>query len=68
MIHGASESWVDIFIDDDRVEFRDATKLLGSGHFETEEAIREALGDDQIRSATIGPAGEKIVRFRQCHQ
>ncbi len=63
VIHGASENWVDIFIDDDRVQFRDATKLLGLGTFETEEAIREDLADDQVRSATIGPAGENMVRF-----
>ncbi len=63
VIHGASESWVDVFIDDERVEFRDATKLLGLGTFETEEAIREALNDDQVRSATIGPSGENMVRF-----
>lgn len=63
VIHGASEEWVNVFIDDDRVEFRSATKLLGLGTFETEEAIREALSDDQIRSCTIGPAGENGVRF-----
>ena len=63
VIHGASDTWVDVFIDDDRVQFRDATPLLGLGTFETEEAIREQLGDDQVRSATIGPAGENGVRF-----
>ncbi len=63
VLHGASESWVNVFIDDDRVQFRDATALLGLGTFETEEAIREALGDDQVRSATIGPAGERLVRI-----
>jgi aldehyde:ferredoxin oxidoreductase len=63
VIHGASENWVDVFIDDDRVQFRDASNLLGLGTFETEEAIREALGDDQVRSATIGPAGENQVLF-----
>jgi hypothetical protein len=63
VIHGASETWVNIFIDDDRIEFRDATRLLGLGTFETEEAIRAALGDDQVRSATIGPAGENMVRY-----
>jgi len=63
VIHGASEDWVHVFIDDDRVEFRDASHLLGLGTYETEEAIREELGDDQVRSATIGPAGEKLVRF-----
>ena len=63
VIHGASENWVNVFIDDDRVEFRDATQLMGLGTFETEEAIREALADDQVRSATIGPSGENMVRF-----
>lgn len=63
VIHGASESWVDVFIDDERVEFCDATKLLGLGTFETEEAIRENLNDDQVRSATIGLSGENMVRF-----
>ena len=63
VIHGASAEWVNVFIDDSRVMFRDAHKLLGKGTFETEEAIREELLDDQVRSATIGPAGEKLVRF-----
>ena len=63
VIHGASEKWVNVFVDDDRVEFRDATKLLGLDTFQTEEAIREQLADDQVRSATIGPAGENGVRF-----
>jgi aldehyde:ferredoxin oxidoreductase len=63
VVHGASESWVDVLVDDDRVDFRDATPLLGLGTFETEEAIREQLGDDQVRSATIGVAGENGVRF-----
>ncbi len=63
VIHGASAEWVNVFIDDDRVMFRDARKLLGKDTYETEEAIREALIDDQVRSATIGPAGEKLVRF-----
>jgi aldehyde:ferredoxin oxidoreductase len=63
VIHGSSDEWVTIFIDDDRVQFRDASHLLGLNTFETEEAIREDLGDDQVRSATLGPAGENRVRF-----
>lgn len=73
VIHGASENWVNVFIDDDHIEFRPATKYLGLGTFETEEAIRNDLSDDQIRSMTIGSAGENLVRFanvtndgRQC--
>jgi aldehyde:ferredoxin oxidoreductase len=61
VIHGASPTWVNVFVDDERVEFRDAADLLGKSTFGTEEAIREALGDDQVRSAVIGPAGEHGV-------
>lgn len=63
VVHGASDSWVYVLVDDDRVEFRDASKLLGLTTFETEEAIREEMGDDQVRSATIGKAGENLVLF-----
>ncbi len=63
VVHGSSDEWVTIFVDDDRVQFRDASHLLGLNTFETEEAIREDLGDDQVRSATLGPAGENRVRF-----
>ena len=63
VIHGASENWVNIFVDDDRVQFRDARKYLGLDTYETEEAIRADLIDDQVRSATIGPAGENGVIF-----
>jgi aldehyde:ferredoxin oxidoreductase len=63
VIHNASEEWVSVFVDDDRVEFRDASHLTGLGTTETEEAIREELGDDQVRSASIGLAGENLVRI-----
>jgi aldehyde:ferredoxin oxidoreductase len=63
VVHNSSEEWVYIFIDDDRVQIRSAKTLLGKGTYETEEAIREELGDDQVRSATIGPAGENLVLF-----
>ena len=63
VIHDASDDWIFVFIDDERVEFLPADKLLGLGTYETEEAIRDYFGDDQVRSATIGPAGEHMVRY-----
>jgi len=63
VIHGASDKWIYLFIDDERVEFLDATYLLGKGTYETEEAIRAKFGDDQVRSCTIGPCGENMVRY-----
>ena len=63
VVHNSSDEWIYIFIDDDRVQIRSAKSLLGKGTYETEEAIRDELGDDQVRSATIGPAGENLVLF-----
>jgi len=47
VIHDASENWIFLFIDDERVEFLPADKLLGLGTYETEEAIRDYFGDQQ---------------------
>ena len=63
VIHGASEDWVRVFVDDDRVTFHDASNLVGLNTYDTEDAIRDEYGDDQIRSACIGPAGENLSRI-----
>lgn len=63
VITGAADKWIYVFVDDDTVTFRDASHLLGKHTFETEEAIREELGDEAVRVSTIGLAGEKLVRF-----
>jgi aldehyde:ferredoxin oxidoreductase len=63
VVHGASDEPVRVFVDDDKVSFHDATELAGLSTSETEEAIRDEYGDDQIRSACIGPAGENLVRI-----
>jgi len=63
VVHGSSDKWVSIFIDDNKVSIRDASHLIGLGTSDTEEAIREEYGDDQLRVASIGPAGENLVRI-----
>lgn len=60
---GAAEIPTYLFIDDDRVYFRSARRLWGSRSWDTEEAIRRELGDDGVPVATIGPAGEQLVRY-----
>jgi aldehyde:ferredoxin oxidoreductase len=59
---GKSESPVYLFIENDRVELRDARHLLGKNTWETQHLIREELSDEDIQIACIGPAGEKVVR------
>lgn len=51
-----------LFIDDDNVEIRGASNLWGKTTWETDDQIREELGDEDIQLATIGPAGENLVR------
>lgn len=63
VIRGRAENPVYVWIKDGAVEIRDASALWGGLTAETESHIRQELGDDKIRVAQIGPAGEKLVRF-----
>lgn len=63
IIEGKSSRPSYIFIDDERVTIRDATHLWGKTTSETEKAIKEELNDKTIKIISIGPAGEKKVRF-----
>jgi len=62
-IKGKAEKPTYLWINDGKVEFKDATHLLGRDTFETEEMLREELGDTKIRVLCIGPAGEKLSRI-----
>jgi aldehyde:ferredoxin oxidoreductase len=52
-----------LWIHNDEVELRDATHLWGKGVWETEETIRKDSGVPDTIVASIGPAGENLVRF-----
>jgi len=63
IFHGRAEKPVYMWIDDDSVQILDASHLWGRSPAETEDMIKEELGDYYIRVAAIGPAGEKLVRI-----
>lgn len=52
-----------LYIYNDIVEIRDASHLWGRGVFETEDTLRDETGLPNLRTASIGPAGENLVRF-----
>lgn len=52
-----------LWIYNDRVEIREASHLWGKGAWETEDLIRAELGVPDAIVASIGPAGETLVRF-----
>ncbi len=63
VFQGRSEKPVYLWIDDDHIEIRDAKELWGKTTGETQELIREELGDQRIQVASCGPAGENLVRY-----
>lgn len=60
LIIGQSPSPVYLFIDDGRVEIRDASKLWGKDTWETDEALESECGPG-FQKQYIGPAGERLV-------
>jgi len=63
VIKGKSERPVYLWIKNGKIEIRDAHDLWGKTTTETQWTIREELGDEDIKSLVIGPAGENLVRF-----
>jgi aldehyde:ferredoxin oxidoreductase len=63
IVEGRSPKPVYIWIKDGVVEIRDAKKYWGMATKETQEGIREELGDKGIKISSIGPGGENMVRF-----
>ena len=63
VITGRAKRPVYLWIDDDRIELRDAGHLWGKNAHEAEKLIRRELGDEEVQTATIGRAGENMVGF-----
>ena len=65
VIKGIASDWVYLYINDDVVELRDATSLLGKDTWETQDALYRELGlsGHQLSVYSSGPAGENLVRF-----
>jgi aldehyde:ferredoxin oxidoreductase len=56
---GKAEKPVYLWIDDEVIQVMDASKLWGRSPGETEDAIKDEIGDYYVRVAAIGLAGEK---------
>jgi len=63
VVEGRATRPVYLWIHNDQVELRDATHLWGKGVWDTEEAIRAESGVPDCIVASIGQAGEHLVRF-----
>ncbi|NPV73964.1 MAG: aldehyde ferredoxin oxidoreductase family protein [Pelotomaculum sp.] len=63
VIQGKAAHPVYLWIEDGRVEIRDARHIWGKLVPEADAIIKEELGNADIHVAVIGPAGENLVRF-----
>ncbi len=63
IIEGAANYPVYLLIQDGEVELKDARHLWGLEVAPTQESIRAELKNKRIKTAVIGPAGERLVRY-----
>ena len=68
IFRGKSPELVYLWINNDKVEIRDASHLKGKGAVETEELIRQELNEPKAQVAAIGLAGENRVYFASIEQ
>ncbi len=62
VVKGKSATPVYLWVHDGEAEIRDASFLWGKMTDETEEMLQRDLGDDNVKVASIGPAGENLVK------
>ncbi|MBS7613661.1 aldehyde ferredoxin oxidoreductase, partial [Candidatus Bathyarchaeota archaeon] len=62
IVEGRSEKSVYLWIHESGCEIRDAKHLWGLDTYSCEDALKKELGLD-IRVASIGPAGENLVKY-----
>jgi len=63
IIRGKAPKPVYLSIMHGKAELRDATELQGKQTADVERMIRQDLGDERVKIAQCGPAGERLVRF-----
>jgi benzoyl-CoA reductase subunit BamB len=68
ILRGKSPDLVYLWINNDKVEIRDAAHLRGKGAGETAELIRQELNEPEAQVAAIGLAGENRVYMASIEQ
>ena len=68
ILRGQSPDLVYLWINNDKVEIRDASHLKGKGAIETAELIKKELNEPKAQVAAIGMAGENRVYYASIEQ
>jgi len=59
---GKADNRTYLFLQDGKLEFRDASHIWGLDTFETDRILHEELAEN-VQVCTIGPGGEKLVKY-----
>ncbi|NWF92767.1 MAG: aldehyde ferredoxin oxidoreductase family protein [Syntrophaceae bacterium] len=63
VLRGRSAMPVYLWVEDGKAELRPAKHLWGLRIHETNDRLKEEIGDDDIHILAIGPGGENLVRY-----
>jgi len=63
LFKGRAEKPVYAYVEDGKVELRDASDLWGLGIHETIKRLQERYGERDLTVIAIGPAGENMVKY-----
>ncbi len=63
IVEGKASNPAYLWIHDQNVELRDASRLWGLEINKSQKTIRSELDDKTVKVAQIGPGGEKLVRY-----
>jgi aldehyde:ferredoxin oxidoreductase len=63
VVKGRASKWSYLWVDDDEITVRDAASMVGQTTFETIDGVCKDLGEREAIVASIGPAGESLVKF-----
>ncbi|MBA7642180.1 putative oxidoreductase YdhV [subsurface metagenome] len=63
VIVGKSKDPIYLYVHEQTIEFKDASKLWGKDTYETQSIIKTELNNERVRVATIGVGGENLVKY-----
>ncbi len=63
VITGKAKNPLYLYINDGNIEFKDASKIHGKDCYEAQKLIKEELNSEKVKVATIGIAGENLVKY-----
>jgi len=63
IITGKSKKPTYLYVHDEYIDIKDATFIWGKDTYESQSILKSELNNDKIRVATIGVAGENLVKY-----